>query len=134
MEVKRMYAVERLDVMDNHSTYEIFSSLKTALDFANELKTWKGVHIPLYLFRAYFNKDRIYFEDGGWNYEDFSDTIFSATEILTEFNDPKGDEFEINNELWKKIEIAENEDEIKSLFYFPTNSKKLRKNILKKSL
>lgn len=105
-----MYAVERFDVMDTHSTYEIFPSLKDALDFAENLKTWKGVHIPLYIFRAYFNKDRIYFEDTSWNYEDFSDTILSTTEILLEFNDPTGDSFEIKNDLWEKIEKLDSED------------------------
>jgi len=132
-ELKRMYAVERLDVMDNHSTYEIFPSLKKALDFAVKLKTWKGVHIPLYVFRAYFNKDRIFFEDGSWNYEDFSDTVISKTEILAEFNDPKDDGFEINDELWKQIETIDNEDGIKSLFNFPSNSKKIRRSIWRNS-
>lgn len=133
MKLKRMYAIEKLDVMDNHSTYEIFPSLKKALDFADELKNWKGVHIPLYIFRAYFNKDRIFFEDKGWNYEDFSDTIISETEILAEFNDPKDDGFEINNELWEKIETIDNEDEIKSLFIFPSNNKKIRRKIWRNS-
>lgn len=134
IKTKRMYAVERFDVMDTHSTYEIFPSLKDALNFAEELKNWKGVHIPLYIFRAYFNKDRIYFEDRGWNYEDFSDTILSEAEILAEFNDPTNDYFEIKNDLWEKIEKMNNENEIKTLFNFPKNSPKLRRSILQKSV
>lgn len=127
---KRMYAVERFEVIENHSTYEIFSSLKDALAFAEELKVWEGVHIPLYIFRAYFNRERIYFEQKSWNYEDFSDTILSTTEILMEFNDPKGDSFEIKEDLWEKIEQINSENEIKELFNFPKNSPKLRKQIL----
>ena len=128
-----MYGVERLEVIENHSTYEIFSSLKDALAFAEELKVWKGVYIPLYIFRAYFNKERIYFEGRSWYYEDFSDTIVSTTEILIEFNDPKRDSFEIKKDLWEKIEKMDNTDEVKSLFKFPDNCKKLRRKILHKS-
>lgn len=131
IKIKRMYAVERFDVMDNYSTYEIFASLKDAVGFAEGLKSWDGVHIPLYIFRANFNKDRIYSEKKCWHYEDFSDTILSPTEILIEFNDPKGDSFEIKEELWEKIEKLKSKDEIKSLFTYPKNETKFRRRILK---
>jgi len=60
-----------------HSTYEIFDSLQDAVDFAEQDDI-----IVKYYFVADFNKDRIYREDGGWNYEDFSDTIILKTNLV----------------------------------------------------
>ncbi len=76
MNYKTMFAVEHYYVSDDCSTYEIFETLENAKEFCENKSNWNDDHFPLYIFKADFNLDRIYFDENGfWNYDDFSDTI-----------------------------------------------------------
>ena len=85
MESVKMYGVEYRsldeDVETGNSTYEIFDNPPEAQRFAG------SVSRPLYIFSADFSRERIFKEDGGWNYDDFSDT-FENQEILERFIEP----------------------------------------------
>ncbi len=59
----------------NGSTYEIFDNYNDSQSFANSNEN------SLFIFTADFNLDRIYIEDGLWNYEDFSDTFINQKVI-----------------------------------------------------
>ena len=66
---REMFGVEYYTEPDHdHSTYEIFPTLEKALKFGKKRDV-------LYIFRADFNTERIFIEDGSWNYEDKSDTF-----------------------------------------------------------
>lgn len=69
-----MYAVEHYYPNDDCSTYEIFETINEAQSFCQEDK-WSKDNYPIYIFQAKFNCERIYLEDGEWNYDDRSDTI-----------------------------------------------------------
>lgn len=69
-----MFAVEYYNTFDNTSTYNIFTKLKLAQAFCDKT-VWNKNYFPLYIFKADFNKERIYRENEEWNYEDCSDTI-----------------------------------------------------------
>jgi hypothetical protein len=73
--VKTMFGVEHAYI-NGQKTYEIFPSLIEAEIFSQNSDFWNNSHIPLFIFQADFNSDLIYKEeDGGWNYDDFNDTI-----------------------------------------------------------
>ena len=82
MKQKRMYGVEYYNALPDieGSTFEIFETIKEAKAFALEVAV-------LYIFMADFNKERLYQEDGHWNYEDFSDTF--ENQFILETNNPE---------------------------------------------
>jgi hypothetical protein len=82
-----MVVVEyRSDLTDHkHSTYEIFESLDEAITFKermeDEMTRDDGFDVVIGLSVADFNLNRIYKEDSGWNYEDFTDTYESRIQL-----------------------------------------------------
>ena len=69
---KEMFGVEYYTEADHdHHTFEIFPTLEEAQKFGAKRDV-------LHIFKADFNTDRIFIEDGSWNYEDNSDTFDNA--------------------------------------------------------
>jgi hypothetical protein len=77
------YAVEHYYAEETTSTYEIFRCLQSAKDFCKK-ENWSKVHYPIYIFQANFNDERVYMEDGEWNYDDYGDTIINYMEYYEE--------------------------------------------------
>ncbi len=120
MKTKKMFCVERYDVLDDHKTSEIFPRLKTALEFAKELQNWQGVHIPLYISLNVYNAQRIFKDERSglqvWNYDDYGDTVLKETDFRIVFNNSQ-----IDDNLWQKIENCPNNGEIKKLFNYESS-------------
>jgi len=81
MECRIMIAVEYFDEYilkgndNNHSTFEIFETIKEAYDFASTVKYKES-------FIADFNMKYVYKEDKNWNYEDNS-ALYGYSKIIT---------------------------------------------------
>lgn len=71
---KKMFALQYKSY-DGNLAFDIFEGLDQAQKYPDEIKTFGGLYKPLYIFEAPFNADRIYKENGKWNYEDHSDTF-----------------------------------------------------------
>ena len=73
METKTFYAVE-YSSCNERQTYDIFSTLKEVRKFIQELITFGNGYKALAIFKADFKNT--FQEDGKWNYDDYSDTIY----------------------------------------------------------
>ena len=82
-----MYGVEHV-YSDGRRTYDIFSTLNEAELFCCQNDYWSNEHIPLFIFKAIFNLEYIYFEKQSyrWNYDDFSNTMIGNYEYIKEIN------------------------------------------------
>lgn len=69
-----MYGVEHYYPSDNSSTYELFETLMEAEKFCLK-QNWTKDNYPIFIFQAKFNRERIFLDDGQWNYDDFGDSI-----------------------------------------------------------
>lgn len=85
---KLMFAVEHC-YDDGASTYEIFETLNEAEVFCETKNNWSKVNQPLFIFKANFNIEHLYKEDGGWNYDDFSNTILNDYVKIKIYNTEK---------------------------------------------
>lgn len=74
----KFYAVEYECPVDGGGNYDIFSSLEEAESFFNTLTEQNNL-IPIQIFSAMFNMERVYREDNRWNYDDYSDTFNGDT-------------------------------------------------------
>ncbi|MDK2969848.1 MAG: hypothetical protein PWQ65_955 [Bacteroidota bacterium] len=85
--IQSMYAVEHA-YSDGRQTYDIFPTKEAATAFCGNAGNWTDTHIPLFMFKADFNVDLIYFDEqlNGWNYEDFADTIIGNYTIIQIYN------------------------------------------------
>lgn len=81
-----MFGAEHCNLATENSTYEIFTTFEQAQNFCNNPKNWNENTFPLCIFKADFNVDRVYQEDGMWNYDDFSDTILKYHDFKLEIN------------------------------------------------
>ena len=86
--IQPMYAVEHA-YSDGRQTYDIFLTKEAAIAFCGNAANWTETHKPLFMFKADFNADLIYFDEqlNGWNYEDFADTIIGNYTIIRHIND-----------------------------------------------
>ncbi len=129
MKDRVMYGVERFNVLQDYRTTEIFPRLKTALEYSRKLKEDDGVHIPLFIFAAIYNGDRIYRDTQSglqvWNYDDYSDTILKYLPFEIVFNEGMtcGG---ISNNWSDKIENCNSNEEIKKLFNYPNDEMLLK--------
>lgn len=82
-----MYAVEHA-YSDGRQTYDIFPTQEAAAAYCGNTANWSETHKPLFMFKADFNADLIYFDEqlNGWNYEDFADTIIGNYTIIQIYN------------------------------------------------
>ena len=87
---KEMYGVEHC-YNDGSSTYEIFETLSDAKSFCQNEESWSEDNKPLFIFKADFNSELIYLEDGSsrWNYDDFNMTILGNFKNVKVFNTAK---------------------------------------------
>ncbi|TRX34897.1 hypothetical protein [Flavobacterium restrictum] len=74
METKTFYAVEYNSINDRQ-TFDIFPTLKEANSFVKKVLSFGKDYKPLFIFKADF-KNCFQEENGSWNYDDYSDTIF----------------------------------------------------------
>ena len=84
-----MFGVEHYYASEDSSTYEIFPTLSEAETFCADNSFWSDGHYPLFIFKAEFNRDRIFREKeprGRWNYDDYSDTIVEYEDFFVEIN------------------------------------------------
>lgn len=82
-----MFAVEHA-YSDGRQTYDIFPTKDAAVAYCNNTENWSETHLPLFLFKADFNADLVYYDKhlNAWNYEDFADTIVGNYQILQHIN------------------------------------------------
>lgn len=85
LDSKTMYALE-YQSYDGSKTFDIFDTLKKVKIFAKHMRTLGYHYMPLFVFKADFNRARIYKENGVWNYDDRADTFNrNGTKILEYF-------------------------------------------------
>lgn len=85
MQSQEMFAVEYQSA-DGGQTFDIFSSLKKASDFVEKIPLLGKEYKPLFLFKADFNLERIFKDNGCWNYDDYSDTYdLNSVKIIHKF-------------------------------------------------
>ena len=84
----QMFGVEHYYKGDDASTYDIFQTIETAQEFVNNSALWNDDHYPLFIFKALFNLEHVYYDDDNevWSYDDHSDTIIGNIEKFQEIN------------------------------------------------
>lgn len=83
---KTMYGLEYRSY-DGACTFDIFKTLKSAEEYAEQINKLGFRYAPLFIFKAEFNSKRIYQEERSWNYDDCADTIISDDiKVLKKYN------------------------------------------------
>lgn len=81
-DTKTMYALE-YSSYDGSKTFDIFKTFEKAKIFAEQVRTFGYYYEPLFIFKADFNRVRIYKEEDNWNYDDRADTFnLNSVKIL----------------------------------------------------